>query len=165
MGDMKDALRKAGLASQKQIRQVEHAGRVHRTNVGPEGLEAERAEREAKLRAEQEQKRTADRDRERARQVQRQDEARRTRVVTLLRDANLMAREGGPRRYYFTHPSGRIHFLDVSPGLVRRLQMGDAAIVDASGLLPADFIAIAGKAAHELQMIERERILCWNGRH
>ncbi len=162
MGDMKDALRKAGLASQKQIRQVEHAGRVHRTNVGAEGLAAEHSAREAELRAEQEQKRAADRTRQRELQAQREAEARHTRVEALLREGNLMAREGGPRRFYFARSSGQIHFLDVSPGLVRRLQMGDAAIVDASGVLPTDFIAISGKAAHELRLIDRERILCWN---
>ena len=165
MGDMKDALRKAGLASQKQVRQVEHAGRVHRTNVGAEGLEAERSERETELRAEQERKRAADRARERELQAHREDEARRSRVEALLRDGSLMAREGGPRRFYFTHPSGQVHFLDVSPGLVRRLQMGDAAIVDACGLLPTDFIAIAGKNAHELRLVDSERILFWNVRH
>ena len=164
MGDMKDAMRKAGLVSPKQIRQVEHAGRVHRTDIGAEGLEAEQAAREAELQAEQERKRAADRARERELQADHGGETRRARVAALLQDANLMSREGGPKRFYFTHPTGRIHFLDVSPGLTRRLQMGDAAIVDATGVLATDFIAIAGKAAHELRLIDRERILCWNVR-
>ncbi len=164
MADMKDALRKAGLVSQKQVRQAEHGDRVHRKDVGDEGLTAERERQEADRQAERERKKAADLAREREHQTQREQEARRTRVAGLLRDGNLMAREGGPRRFYFTHPTGQIHFLDVSPGLARRLQMGDAAIVAAADLLNSDFIAIPGKAAHELRLIDGERILHWNVR-
>jgi uncharacterized protein YaiL (DUF2058 family) len=164
MADMKDALRKAGLVSQKQVRQADHAGRVHRQDVGAEGLAAERERRQAELEADLEHKRAADQARERDLQAQREQEAQRTRVEALLRDGNLMAREGGPRRFYFTDPTGQIHFLDVSPGLARRLQMGDAAIVDAAGVLSADFVAISGKAAHELRLVDRRRVIFWNVR-
>jgi len=164
MADMKDALRKAGLVSQRQVRQSEHAGRVHRKEVGDEGLAAERERQAAELQTELERKRTSDLARERELQFQREQEAQRTRIETLLRDANLMTREGGPKRFYFTHPTGQIHFLDVSPGLARRLQMGDAAIIAAAGVLKSDFIAISGKAAHELRLVDRERILYWNVR-
>jgi uncharacterized protein YaiL (DUF2058 family) len=164
MADMKDALRKAGLVSQRQVRQAEHAGRVHRTDVGAEGLAAEQERRESEQQAELEHKKSSDQAREHELQVQREQEARHARVEALLREGNLMAREGGPKRFYFTHPTGQIYFLDVSPGLARRLQMGDAAIVDAAGVLSSDFIAVPGKTAHELRLVERERILHWNVR-
>ncbi len=162
MSDMKDALRKAGLVSGKQVRRVQHTERVRRKELGEEGLEAERRRREADREAELERKKATDRARQEALEADREEESTRYRVETLLLESNLMGREAGPKRFYFEHPDGYIHFLDVSPPLARRLQMGDAAIVEAHGILSTDFVAIPGKAAHELERIERERILFWN---
>ena len=46
MSDMREAMRKAGLVTDKQVRQAKHKDRVHRKEVGPDGLKRERRERE-----------------------------------------------------------------------------------------------------------------------
>ena len=164
MADMRDALRKAGLASKKELRQVKHRDRVRRKDLGKDGLAAEREQGEAEHRAEGEDKKRADRAREKDRAQHQRDEAVRTRLASLLQENDLSSREGGPKRFYFETPDGHISFLEVSPNLVRRLAQGDAAIVSAADVLRADFIPIPGKAAHELHRLAPERILLWNAR-
>jgi uncharacterized protein YaiL (DUF2058 family) len=165
MGDMRDALRKAGLASEKEVRQAKHRDRVRRTELGEEGLARERAAREAAQAAERTHKKQEDRAREAAQKEARDREERRQRLATLLQENDLMGREGGPRRFYFVTPERTISFLAVSPQLARRLAQGDAAVVAAAPELHADFAVISGKAAHELSAIDPERILFWNARH
>ena len=165
MGDMRDALRKAGAVSGKQVRQSQHKDRVRRTELGTDGLEAERQRKEQETDQEQERKRQEDRTHEQGLRATQADEAQHARLHTLLADGNLMSREAGPRRFHFEHPDGFIYFLEVAPGLIRRLQMGDAAIVAAEGVLPTDFIAVSGKVAGELRHVAPERLLLWNTGH
>ena len=162
MADMRDALKKAGLVSQKDLRQVMHKDRVKRTDLGKDGLEAERREREAAFQKEQACKRAADRSREQTRESERELTAEQAKLSTLLRDGNLLTRDGGPRRFFFERPGGQISFLDVSPNLMRQLAQGEAAIIDCAGVLKGDFIAVPGKVAHELRSLASERIIAWN---
>jgi hypothetical protein len=162
--DLRKALEKSGLASQKKLRQAKHQDRVRRKQLGEEGLEAERAQREQDHRAEQAARRNADRARERTRQAQQAEAARAAKITHLLQEANLLPREAGPRRFYFETPAGTIPFVEVSEALARRLIQGDAAIADAAGILPAGFAVISGKAAAELAALEKPRLLHWNVR-
>jgi hypothetical protein len=162
MADMRDALRKAGLTSEKDVRQAKHRDRVRRKELGQAGLAEERRQRDAEHQAGAAEKRRADRARETDMQAARQEEQHQTRIESLLRGDDLMTREGGPKRFYFAMPDGHIFFLDVSPNLARRLAQGDAAIVDTRGILTTEFAAIAGKTAGELRTLAPERILFWN---
>jgi uncharacterized protein YaiL (DUF2058 family) len=164
MGDMKDALRRAGLASNKDLRQAAHQERVRKKQLGEEGLAAERHRKAEEYQAEQKRGKQEDREREEALRAQRENAERRTKVERLLSDGDLTTREAGPRRFYFETPGGRIFFLDVSPALVRRFSQGDAAIVDTRGILRADFAAVSGKVAHEVALLDSARILLWNTR-
>ncbi len=164
MSDLRKALQEAGLVSEKQIRQAKHQERVERKDLGQEGLAAQRRQREAEQLAELAQKREADRQRNEARLEEKAAEGGRGRVTSLLREESLIEREAGPKRFYFALPDGRITFLEVSPGLARRLTQGDAAIVDAAGVIKAGFTAVSGKAAVELERLDRKRILMWNAR-
>jgi hypothetical protein len=162
MADMRDALRKAGLASEKDVRQVKHRDRVRRKKLGQEGLAEERRQKEADHRARLAEKKNADQARETDRQAAKEGEQKQTRIESLMRGDDLMAREAGPKRFHFVMPGGQIFFLDVSPNLIKRLSQGDAAIVDARGILTSEFVAIAGKTARELRTLAPERILFWN---
>lgn len=164
MSDLRKALREAGLVSEKQVRQAKHTQRVKRKELGEEGLAAQRAARAAEREAEAARKREADRQRNEAVLQEKATEGSRTRVHSLLREESLLEREAGPKRFYFALPDGLITFLEVSPGLAKRLTQGDAAIVGAEGVLKSEFTAISGKAAAELERLDRGRILMWNAR-
>ncbi len=162
MSDMRDALRKAGLASERKVRQVKHQDRVRRKNLGEKGIEEERRRKDAARADDQARKQREDRGREADRRRAQETDGRTSRLYSLLSNADLMAREGGPRRFYFEVRDGRIAFLDVSPPLAKRLAQGEAAVVDATGVLKGDYIAIDSKAAHELDSLEGDRIIHWN---
>jgi uncharacterized protein YaiL (DUF2058 family) len=164
MSDMRKALKQAGVVSDKQARQAAHADRVHRKELGEEGLAAERERRDETLREEQAQAKRAAAEREREVHAQKGAESRRLRMAQLVRAHDLGAQEAGPHRFYFALADGEIAFVDVSDSLARRLTQGDAAIIDGVGLLDRDFGVISGKIAAELEAIERTRIVLWNAR-
>jgi len=167
MSDMRDALRKAGLVSDRDLRQASHQERVRRKELGEDGLESERRRREEESRREEAERRAADRERERDRSreqgLRRQPPtaASRKPLAELLRGGGLLPREAGPRRFYFETREGEIRFLDVSDGLARRLTQGDAAIVDTRGILSGDFGAVAKDTAREVLGLAPERVLFW----
>ncbi len=164
MADMRDALRKAGVVSEKKIRQAKHRDRVRRKESGADGLDRERLLKEEEHRAELARKKREDLAREQRLRAQKETDAQQARLRGLLLENDLMAREGGPRRFYFETPSGPITFLDVSPHLARRLSQGVVAIVNSGDVLGTDFAAIPGKTAHELKALEADRIIFWNTR-
>jgi uncharacterized protein YaiL (DUF2058 family) len=157
-------MKKAGVVSDTQVRQAQHGERVHRKELGAEGVAAERRQRDEELRAEQARRRREDAEREKARRSAQETEERRARLEQLVRAHDLGAAESGPRRFYFALANGEIAFVDVSDSLARRLGQGDAAILDGRGLLERDFALVPGKVAAEVERIERPRILLWNAR-
>ena len=164
MGDLRDAMKKAGVVSDQQVRRAKHGDRVHRKEVGPEGLAAEREQRAAALEAEQARRRQADAEREKTHQTEHAALARRESLQQILRANDLSAQESGPRRFYFVLPGAEVAFVDVSDALARRLAQGDAAVVNATGLLEREFGLVPGKIAVEIEGIDPSRILLWNAR-
>jgi Uncharacterized protein conserved in bacteria (DUF2058) len=161
MADMRDAMKRAGIVSDKQVRRAKHQKRVHRKEVGQDGLEAERLKKEAEFQKEQELKREADKVRAIEQRQQQELTQQEASCLTLIREENLLLREAGTKRFYFQLPTDYISFVEISPGLARRLAQGDAAIVDAESVLPDGFAVLSGKAAHHLSQMEKERIIFW----
>jgi len=164
MADMRKALEQAGLVSQKKLRQAKHRDRVRRKELGDDGVEAQRAARDAEqARAREEQKR-ADAARQQAQRTAAEADARHHRLLGLFQRNDLSLQEAGPRRYFFELPDGRIRFVDVSDAMKRRLAQGDAVIADGAGLLDREFVLLPGKAVSELEATAPERILFWAAR-
>lgn len=164
MSDLRDAMKKAGVVSEKQVRQARHGDRVHRKEVGADGLAAEREQREAAFATEQARRRSEDAEMEKARRERQASAAPPLHLAQLVRANDLSVQEAGPRRFYFALPSAEVAFVDVSDALARRLSQGDVAIVDGAGILERDFGLVTGKIAREIEAIERSRILLWNAR-
>ncbi|MCK4304409.1 MAG: DUF2058 family protein, partial [Candidatus Eisenbacteria sp.] len=133
MADMRDALRKAGLASDKKLRQTKHQDRIRRKELGEAGIESERRQKEKEYQEELARKKIEDQAREEALRSDKKVASKQTRIDNLLRDGDLMAREAGNKRFYFATADGHIFFLDVAPLLAKRLAQGDAAIVRVEG--------------------------------
>jgi uncharacterized protein YaiL (DUF2058 family) len=146
------------------VRQAKHEERVRRTELGEEGLEAERRRHAEELLAEEAARKQAQAERTQAEREEHEAASRGTRLEGILRANDLAAREAGQSRFYFTLSDGEIVFVDVADTLARRLAMGDAAIVDGRGILQREFAIVSGKVAVELEAIDRSRILMWNAR-
>lgn len=158
MGDMREALRKAGLVSSKQARQSQHQERVRRKQLGHEGLEAEEQERERQARLEQEQQRARDQEVERARQT-RKESAEQSFDPAGMIASGLIPGAAGAKQYFFTLSSGRITYLEVSDGAHKALQTGNAAIVESLGAVRSQFCVVTAQTAQVLRQHRPELVL------
>lgn len=164
MADLRKALKQAGVVSDKEIRQAQHADRVRRKELGEEGLAEERRRKEAEQLAAEAERKRADAERQKRERAAQESAGRTSRITGLLRSQDLSAREVGSARYYFALPGGEIAYVEVNDALSRRLAQGDAAIIDGSGLLDREFGIVPGKVAVEVESVARERILVWHAR-
>jgi uncharacterized protein YaiL (DUF2058 family) len=159
MSDLRDQLRKAGLASEKQVRQAKHQERIHATEVGHAGLEAERRSQEERLRAEVEARKKADRAREEERKRREREGSAQERLSQLIRGGWMREATAGSRRFFFATPSGRISYLDLTDVAVRRLQSGSAAIAATCGEARGEYCVVTEAAAAEIVKLRPEIIL------
>ena len=142
MGSLEDALRKSGLVSKKQAKQARHQKRVHRSEVGRDGLKVEREEKDRAYREQQEKRKDADRhlETERAKKDAAQREPLSSGGPGSEGHASAMSmadriyrgvlgRTGGPKQYFFTLSGGQIRQVEVNDETFRRLEDGGAGVV------------------------------------
>jgi uncharacterized protein YaiL (DUF2058 family) len=162
MSDLREQLLKAGLVSPKQVRQARHEDRVHRKEVGHEGLEAERADREREQARDQEEKRRRDQEREEERRQRQADEERAQALARRIQAGWVREATGGNRRFYFVVEQGRITYLDLTDQAVRRLLSGSAAIACTRGAVRGEYCVIDANAAASLARDHGEVLCFWN---
>lgn len=162
MSDIRDQLRKAGLVSDKQVRAAKHQDRLHRKEVGQEGLESERAESEEAFRRRLEERRQQDRERSEALRRRQAGQQRAEALRVKIRAGWLRDATSGARRFYFVVESGRITYLDLSDGAVRRLLGGSAAVVATVGAVRGEFCVVDGHTAQALAREHSDVIRFWN---
>jgi uncharacterized protein YaiL (DUF2058 family) len=156
MGDLRDALKKAGLIDDKAEKRLKHEERVQRKELGRDGLEAQHAKDEAERRARDEQKRG---DTKVAQQRLDQERQRAERWKRLLANLESEAIRGGagPRRFHFRDADGHLPYLMVDDEIGRRLEAGELAI---ARLPESNAPAILPRAlALELQHFRPELVL------
>jgi uncharacterized protein YaiL (DUF2058 family) len=162
MSDLREQLRKAGLVSDKQVRQAKHQERIHRAEVGQQGLQEERAQRGEEFRKEQEEQRRKDQLLEESRRHQRAEEDRLQLLRNRIRAGWIREATGGARRFFFVAGGGRITFLDLTDQAVRRLQGGSAAIIESRGAVRGDYCVIDGQTAASLSRDQADILRLWN---
>ncbi len=162
MSDIREQLRKAGLVTSKQVRRAKHEERLHAAEVGREGLEAERAAEDERLRQEIEERRRSDRLREEALRRRAAEEAHAGRLGALIRGGWMREATAGARRFFFVVPSGRISFIDLADLAARRLATGTAAIVQSFGHVRGEHCVVTDKAAAEIEKHTPAAIVFWN---
>ncbi len=164
MSDLRDQLRKAGLVSDKQVRRAKHEERLHASEVGHKGIEAERLAEEERLRAEAEERRKADKARaEELKRRQAESEAH-DRLAATIRGGWIREATAGSRRIFFETRTGRITFLDLSDSAVRWLSSGRAAIVETCGFVRGEFCVVTDRSAATIRQDRPEIIRLWGDR-
>lgn len=148
---LRDQLKKANLLSKKDAKRLAHEERVHRKQVGREGLEAERAERDTELGSARAAEREADRQRQAVLEAERKAAQERAACEAIL--ANARPAVGGPIRWFFECADGRLPCIKLQPTERLELTAGHARIVrltdgDAHvyGLLPTAQAERVGRA-------------------
>jgi uncharacterized protein YaiL (DUF2058 family) len=162
VSDLREQMLKAGLVSGKQVRQAKHEERVHRKEVGREGIEAERAAADRAFQARQEEKRLRDREREEARRRSQAAEERVLALQTRIRAGWIREATAGGKRFFFVVDGGRITYLDLSDDAARRLQLGRAAVADGRGIVRGEYCVVDAGTALSLSRDHPEVILFWN---
>jgi uncharacterized protein YaiL (DUF2058 family) len=129
MGNMRDAFKKANLISGKDAKRLAHEERVHRSQVGREGVEQEQEQRRKELEEAQRQEREQTRERQEQLESQRKAEAELSACLELLASEAKRPAPGARTRFYFETEDGRIPSLEVSETDLRQLQAGELSIV------------------------------------
>ena len=163
MADIRDQLRKAGLLSEKQLRQAKHQERVHATEVGHAGIEAERRAEEERQRAEAAARKEADRRHVDEQRRKDREEAAAQRLAQLVRGGWMRDATAGARRFFFVTGTGRVSFLDVSDIAARKLATGAAAIVETLGWVRGEHCVVTDRAVSEIARLRPEIVCFWNG--
>lgn len=127
MGNLRDQLKQAKILSDKDARRLAHEERVHKTAVGREGIEAERAAREQELVQLRESERVEDAKREAAIAAQRQAEAERAACEQILATEVKGVGRGAP--WFFELQDGRIPFVKIDELERMQLASGQLCIV------------------------------------
>lgn len=161
MADMREALRKAGLVSEKQARQARHQERIHRKEVGIEGVAEEQRQKAEEFARERDAKKERDRLAEERRIAEAQAASARVDLPRLVQKGVVQGALGGPKQYFFTLPGGRITFLELSEAGFRRLLSGTAAVVDTLGAVRGDSCVVDAATAEVLRRERPEAIRDW----
>ena len=85
MSDLRKQLRKAGLISEKQLRQAKHKERLRASEAGREGLAQERRAEEDRLRGERDARKKADRGRQEEQRRAQQEAAASQKLERVIR--------------------------------------------------------------------------------
>jgi uncharacterized protein YaiL (DUF2058 family) len=156
MGDLRDALKKAGLIGDKDAKRLAHEERVDRKQLGREGLEQQRQRDEADRQRRDEQRKADTKAAQQKLDAQRAREERWKRLVQQL-DEQAQRATSGPRRFHYHEPDGHLPFVLVDDESGRRLEAGELALVR---LPSTGEVALAPRAlALELTQIEPERVV------
>ena len=160
MGDLRDALKKAGLIDDKTDRRLKHEQRVEKKELGREGLE-ERQRRESAERAARDEQKRAEVRAAQARLDQERGRGERVRRLAAALAEQALRGTSGPRRFHWVDADGQCPWIALDDETGRRLEAGELALV-----VPPDRdeVALVPRAlALELHALSPGRILHLTG--
>ena len=129
MGSMRDAFKKANLISGKDVKRLEHEERVHRSEVGREGVEREKEQRKQEIEQSQQADREATRKAQERIEKERKEDLEIAACKALIADEARRPAAGASVRYFFELRDGRLPFVEVGEQDLRQLQAGALSIV------------------------------------
>ena len=157
MGNMRDALRKANVLSKKDERRLKHQERVHRSDVGREGLEDEQRERQRDLGEKQAE------DRARTQAIQQEREAVRQAAAERAACEDLLAREvvrpGSRSSFFLELPDGSLPCLGLGPVESQNLRAGAVCLVCVGPRGSHSYGLLATEHARRVHKVLPERVI------
>ncbi len=156
---LRDQLKKAKLLSKKDAKRLAHEERVHRKDVGREGIEKEQADRQQEI----EQQRASERERDRARQQEleaaRLEQQEVAACREILRTQVAAPGRGGRIRWFFETPSGHLPFLMLQPSEQHELGSGQLCVARKGSEHTHDYGLIPTEHARRVHAVFPERIV------
>lgn len=155
MANLRDQLLKSGLASKKQVQQVEQSKRRDRKRqkkgqAEETALVKQRAAHAAKLEA----RKTADRDRATTQNAEREAKEKQQRLRQII-DYWQQTDDGwGDQRWYFISRHNKIKHIYVSDPIADRLTTGDIAIVEFPDSKEERYVLVDREAAEHIAPID-----------
>ncbi len=162
MQNLRDKLLKAGLVTEKQVKEAardEKAGAPRKHRDREEKLSAEEQERRAAFAA-REAELAEERRKEAAKVAEARMQSERARRLRQLVEANRV-RERGEVTFHYVRRSGKIGRLDVSLEMQKKLEQGAAAVVDDPG--SPDCAVVLSEAAKRIYEVDAHAIRFWSG--
>ena len=156
---MRDAFKKANLISGKDVKRLEHEERVHRSEVGREGVEREREQRRLEVEQAQAEGREQTRKGQERLERERKAELEIAACEALLVEETRRPTGGASVRYYFELPDGRLPWLEVGEQDMRQLQASALSIVSRSETGAHVYGLIATPHARRIAQVLPERVV------
>ncbi len=128
MASLRDQFQKANLLSKKDAKRLAHEERVQRKEVGREGLESQKAEREAELQRQRDQSREQDRQRQAEVEVQRKAAEERAACLAIL-ESETRDPGRGPVSWHFELQDGQLPMLRMADADRHNLLGGHLCVV------------------------------------
>ena len=129
MGDLRDQLKKAKLLSKKDAKRLAHEERLHRKQVGRDGLEQQQRERTDELAELQQSERQRTCERQADLDADRQLVEERAACEELLRSEVRAPARGGHGKFYFALEDGRVPSMVLTEGDRQDLLGGKTCVV------------------------------------
>jgi uncharacterized protein YaiL (DUF2058 family) len=156
MGDLRDAVKKAGLIDDKADRRLKHEERIERGELGREGLEKKKQAEEDDRRRRDEQRKAETKATQQKLDASRQRDERWKKLQREL-ETSAIRGTSGPRRFHYRDPEGWLPYVQVDDDTGRRLEAGELVIVRLPGT--EEPALVARSLGLELHAFEPDRIL------
>lgn len=153
---IKDELLKAKLISKKDLKRLEHEERLERQKLGKDGLAEKKRQEEATVQEKQKAKKERDKEIARATNEVREEKERETRIENIVKQGMTVEGLNGNRKFYFVATTGSIPFLWVTEELAKKLEFGNAAIVETKS--SGSFVVVNKKSAEQILQISPELV-------
>lgn len=152
---LKDELLKAKLIDKKQVKKIEHEKRVEKKQLGTQVVEEKTKAQLAEIAQKQEEQKKRDLEMAAEQNTEKQEKAKSARILDIIQSGKIKVEEGmrGSRKFYFVAQDQRIPYLNLSEGLIEKLDRAEIAIIE----YPTREFSIVNKiSAEKLLGIEPE---------
>ena len=158
---LKDELLKANLISKKQLKRIAHEQRMEKQRLGKKGIEEKKEKEKNEIKAKQEAQKKQDQEQAKKLNEERLEKERKAKIHNLITEGRIKT-EGGPRRFYFVSLDGKIPFLSLADSLAKKLERGQAGIVELGEWPRSHFIIVKREAAEKLKKLKTGKICFFN---
>jgi len=162
MGSLRDELLKAKIITKKQAKKAKLKDRLEKKKLSLDEIEVTKRRKQEEF--ERSRLETAEINRKQAKKdkTNQSEKERVSRLRNIILNAEIFKDVHGPRRFYFIASDSKIPCKEISVGISKDLEQGNAAIVETPGETREVFRIITREGAMKLQQEGNEFIRFFN---
>jgi hypothetical protein len=127
---LKDELLKAKIINKKDLKRIAHEERVEKHALGKKGLEEKKKKEQEELEEKVQQKKQKDMVLAQANKEAQKEKETQARLDQIVKNNRIVEGFSGNRKFYFVSSDGKIPFLLVSDEFAKKLEQGNAIIIE-----------------------------------